>query len=279
MTSGRTRRRPWLGGADVRADRRECEAAARPVGTPRMIGVSDPSRKENDEDPDRRGADYRRKAAACGGRRRGRARNRCRGAERVGDPLFDDVPDASPHHEDVGRIAGAGITAGCTPTLYLSCRSGSARPDGELSRTRARTYRVDTRRRLRHRWPTPVGPRSNTLTITTGGVPVRDGVRQARRSSSARIASTAGCPCAGEFRIRNVTDNEESDHYFTQNDAIPAGSTHGFDSTGLTWVVQVVTERRTRSGSRGGEWPLRRCGGGVLTAVYAPFGSTGTSAP
>jgi hypothetical protein len=31
---------------------------------------------------------------------------------------FADVPSASPHHEDISAIRGAGITAGCAPGLY-----------------------------------------------------------------------------------------------------------------------------------------------------------------
>ena len=41
--------------------------------------------------------------------------------------LFSDVPDSSPHHDDVARIAGAGVTAGCTPTLF--CPSDPVRRD------------------------------------------------------------------------------------------------------------------------------------------------------
>ena len=193
--------------------------------------------------------------------------------------LFDDVPDASPHHEDVGRIAGAGITAGCTPTLY--CPADPVRRDQMASFLGRGLGRIAS---------TPVGGFApltntgwttlNTLTITTGGVPGQTGFVKLDAAASARIASTTGCPCAGEFRIRNVTDDEESDHYFTQNDAIPAGSTHGFDSTGLTWVVQVVTGTTYTFRIEGRRVAAPEVWGrGVLTAVYAPFGSTGTSAP
>ena len=193
--------------------------------------------------------------------------------------LFDDVPDASPHHQDVSRIAGAGITAGCTPTSY--CPADPVRRDqmasflgrglGRIAATPAGSFLPLTNTG----WTT-----LNTLTITTGGVPGQTGFVKLDGAASSRVASTTGCPCAGEFRIRNVTDTTESDHYFTQNDTIPTNSTHGFDSTGLTWVVQVDTGTTYTFAIEGRRVDAPAVSGrGVLTAMYAPFGSTGTNTP
>ena len=193
--------------------------------------------------------------------------------------LFDDVPDASPHHEDVSRIAGAGITAGCTPTSY--CPAAAVRRDqmaSFLGRGLGRIASTDVggfAPLTNTGWTT-----LNTLTITTGGVAGETGFVKLDAAASSRIASATGCPCAGEFRIRNVTDDTESDHYFTQNDAIPGNSNFSFDSTGLTWVVQVDTGATYTFAIEGRRVDVPAVSGrGVLTAVYAPFGSSGTSAP
>jgi hypothetical protein len=194
--------------------------------------------------------------------------------------IFTDVPDSSPHHDDVARIAGAGITAGCAPALY--CPSDPVRRDqmasfmgrgfGRLATTPAGGFAplTDTG------WTT-----LNTLTITTGGVPGGTGFVKLDAAVSARIQSTTGCPCAAQFHIQNVTDGTVTDHSFTHIDALGAGSSFGFDSTGLTWVVQVQTATTYTFAVRGRteNSAASVSGRGVLTALYAPFGSQGTSEP
>ena len=194
--------------------------------------------------------------------------------------VFTDVPDASPHHDDVARIAGAGITGGCTPTLY--CPSDPVRRDqmasflgrgfGRVAATPAGGFAplTDTG------WTT-----LNTLTITTGGVPGRTGFVKLDAAVSSRIASIIGCPCGAQYRILDDTAGTESDHYFTHNEAIGAGSSFGFDSTGLTWVVQVQTGTTYTFAIEGRRENSAAAvsGRGVLTAIYAPFGSQGTSSP
>jgi hypothetical protein len=121
----------------------------------------------------------------------------------------------------------------------------------------------------------------NTLTITTGGVPGRTGFVKLDAAVSSRIENVTGCPCGAQFRIYDETGDTESDHYFTHNGVLGVGSNFGFDSTGLTWVVQVQTGttytfavQGRRENSAASVW-----GRGVSTALYAPFGSQGSSTP
>ena len=193
---------------------------------------------------------------------------------------FSDVPDSSPHHADVDRIAGAGITAGCAPGLY--CPADPVRRDQMASFMGRGFGRLAT---------TPPGgflpltdtgwTTLNTLTITTGGVPGRTGFVKLDAAVSARIQSTTGCPCGAHFHIQNVTDDTVTDHSFTQIDALGAGSSFGFDSTGLTWVVQVQSGTTYTFAVRGRRENSAASvsGRGVLTALYAPFGSQGSSTP
>jgi hypothetical protein len=194
--------------------------------------------------------------------------------------IFTDVPDSSPHHADVARIAGAGITAGCTPTLY--CPSDPVRRDQMASFLGHGLGRVATTPAGGFAPLTDVGWTTlNTLTITTGGVPGQTGFVKLDAAVSARIQTTTGCPCGAQFKILNVTDDTESDHYFTHNAAIGLGSSFGFDSTGLTWVVQVQTGTTYTFAIQGRreDSAASVSGRGVLTALYAPFGSQGSSTP
>ena len=194
--------------------------------------------------------------------------------------VFTDVPDSSPHHDDVARIAGAGITAGCTPTLY--CASDPVRRDQMASFLGRGFGRVATTPEGTFAPLTDTGWTTlNTLTITTGGVPGRTGFVKLDAAVSSRIADTAGCPCGAQFRILNQTDDSESDHYFTHNEGFGVGSNFGFDSTGLTWVVQVQTGTTYTFEIQGRRENSAAAvsGRGVVTALYAPFGSQGTSSP
>jgi hypothetical protein len=194
--------------------------------------------------------------------------------------LFSDVPNSNPHHDRINAIAGAGITAGCAAGLYcpdLPVRRDEmatflARGMGRIAMTAAAgTYSplTDTG------WTT-----LNTLTITTGGGGGAAGFVKLDAAVTTRVASAVGCPCAGEYRIFNETAGTESDHYVTQVDGIPPGFGFGRESTGLTWAapVQTATSYVFRiQGRQVGTTAVT--GRGVLSAVYAPFGSTGTSAP
>lgn len=194
--------------------------------------------------------------------------------------LFSDVPGTSPHHDDVSRIAGAGITGGCAPGVY--CPADPVRRDQMASFLGRGLGRVATTPAGNFEPLTDTGWTTlNTLTITTGGQLGGTGFVKLDAAVSSRIASIVGCPCGAQYRIHNDTNDTESDHYFTHNDLIGEGSTFGFDSTGLTWVVQVQTAttytfsiqgRRENSSSA-------VSGRGVVTALYAPFGSQGSSTP
>jgi hypothetical protein len=173
-----------------------------------------------------------------------------------------------------------GITAGCAPTLY--CPADPVRRDQMASFLGRGFGRVAA---------TPPGGFApltdtgwttlNTLTIATGGVSGHTGFVKLDAAVSSRIADVTGCPCGAQFRIHDVTDDTESDHYFTHNEALGVGSNFGFDSTGLTWVVQVQTGTTYTFAIEGRRENSAASvsGRGVVTALYAPFGSQGTSAP
>ncbi len=54
---------------------------------------------------------------------------------------FSDVPDSSPHHDDIDYIAELGITGGCDPGLY--CPADPVRRD-QMASFIARTVRLLT---------------------------------------------------------------------------------------------------------------------------------------
>ena len=54
---------------------------------------------------------------------------------------FADVPNGNPHHDDINTIARAGVTLGCTPTLYCP---GDAVTRQQMGSFLARTLRAQT---------------------------------------------------------------------------------------------------------------------------------------
>jgi hypothetical protein len=200
--------------------------------------------------------------------------------------LFTDVPDGHQFHTEIGAIAGAGITGGktCVPpgTPPTFCpdepvvrqamaafmhralgRAGTAEYEGDLTATFATI---------------PGG----TLAMQAGGVPGGTGFLKIDASTGIRAnTGEATCPCQAEFRI--LVDGEDlMTHALTQFSTINTQTGFGADQTIITGVVPVSTGETHTIEVQADELDAGSgslTGFGQVSALYVPFGSTGSSTP
>jgi hypothetical protein len=193
--------------------------------------------------------------------------------------VFDDVPPSNPHYADVNAIQGAGITAGCAPGLYCPAdfvrrdqmatfmRTGYGR--SALSSTNEIEITADT---------VDLG----SLTITVGGAAGQTQFVKLDAAVTAYIDDEAGCPCETAFLIysEELDAQVSTFHYLLNSEIGPSG--FGDASGAATAVVQVptaTTQTFRVLAFRNDPTPLTGevAGYASLSAITAPFGSTGTN--
>lgn len=191
---------------------------------------------------------------------------------------FSDVPASAFYHDAVNAIYRAGITAGCNTGLYC--------PDQAVTRAQMAVFMQRGLGRIAHNQ----SPDNVVLTtsfqdlavinINTGGASGQTGFVKLDGTVTAFTPSTTGCPC--EITYRLIQDNISGGptfYYFNL-----ANHTSGVDGTGsgaITWATAVPTnttrtfrlQMRLSDGGTGTTIYSR----GSLTAIYAPFGSTGAN--
>jgi hypothetical protein len=194
---------------------------------------------------------------------------------------FADVPNSNPHHDDIGAIFGARITAGCNPpanTLY--CPDQAVRRDQMgsflrrgLSRAAQGSFIGEPVLATDGSWTD-----LSIVNITAGGTTGGTGFVHLTASFTGYISSTTGCACSARFRILRVSPAAQSlTHYAQPPTAIPSGIDWSLASGSISWVVPVPTgashQFRLQGQRYGGTGTIR--GYGRVNAVYTPFGSTG----
>lgn len=189
---------------------------------------------------------------------------------------FGDVPDSNPFHTDIGALADSGVTAGCGNGNY--CPSGNVTREqmaGYLARGLGRAARAsETITFAQMLTATPLAE----VTLKTGGV--AGGTGFVLVTATGRIQATDGvCPCDVGMSVRAGSD------YSPVSTAVARtklGSGWWVGDTTLTWVFEVPsgtnkTFQLVANGivSQGGS--ANSYAGGVVTAVYLPFGASGGS--
>jgi hypothetical protein len=192
--------------------------------------------------------------------------------------LFTDVPNGG-FHNDISRIAGAGITAGCTPTTYC--------PNETVTRGQMAAFLNRTGGRVAYNTNGFQTDLSSSKEL--GAVTIRAGNVQGGTASIALEASgytftsgpnETGCvPCTVTFQISK--DGGGSSLYAWMTVHNLSVSEQESSSGAISWVVGVPTgvdltfrlnaARYTGSGNVSAI--------GSLTATYVPFGPTGGNAP
>lgn len=190
---------------------------------------------------------------------------------------FSDVPTSHRFHTAIGRVAGAGITAGCGGSKYCPgdpvnrgsmaaflSRSAGRAVEGGLGGTLA--WDPGEQTLLGH-----VDIKAGDVTGGTANV-LLDG------SVMGSTLSVDSCPCAAVIWITTDEENILAVGYVGL--VADFGEGTSFDTTSLSAVVSVETGVTTRFNVYGGVF-----GGsedvdvqGTVTAAYFPFDGDGTNA-
>jgi hypothetical protein len=203
---------------------------------------------------------------------------------------FTDVPDASPFHGDIAAVKRAGITSGktCVPpgTPPTYC------PGESITREAMAAFV--------HRGFSRVGYAGTlgllelpsdqafidlaVVTIAVGGVP--GGTQFVKLDAMVRTAnldSNTVCPCGSTYRIERDGVGAVSQSGFNMNQGLSSSSPPGLSDevTGAVTTVVAVpsgTTQTFRLRARRYETPVEGTvfGRAALSAITAPFGSTGT---
>lgn len=193
----------------------------------------------------------------------------------VAGHLFGDVPDTSPHHDDVSAIAGAGITVGCAPGLYC--------PEFAVRRDQMASFLGRGLGRVAHAgFPIvavpegdPAIPAGWSVEITPGlpeaALPGATGFVKADAKINLLLVDDTGCPCL--FGAGLLIDGE----YIDSDDSyVTLTSADEFASIPLTAAGDV-----TSHGPKEVQVAIWGTGdalaNGDVTATYFPFGATGGS--
>jgi hypothetical protein len=192
---------------------------------------------------------------------------------------FTDVPNSHPFHADIGRVADAGITAGCTANTY--CPSANVTREqmaAFLSRTGSRAARATSTATLT---ANDASRNLTSLTIRAGGVSGGSGFLVVTGSIQA-FASAGTCPCTlgarllvngsagGNIHINTTITDTASPLLIVPVRAGNAANTWVFPvSSGANHTVTLQAWWQATTAASGAD--LR----GNLTAIYVPFGSQG----
>lgn len=195
---------------------------------------------------------------------------------------FTDVPDSNTFHTQIGRVKGAGITAGCTATTYC--------PNANVTRGQMAAFLARTGGRVGFSGIDSInGPAlSNsaaaptvlaTVTIKAGDVTGGYAAIQLTGSFTAYSNSAVGLPTIGLGFVREAgTATRISGSGSVQVDAI-AGGIAGVGTaavlgvvsvpTGVSKTYELVAYRLYGTGSL--------LGFATLSAAYVPFAGDGTN--
>lgn len=193
--------------------------------------------------------------------------------------LFADVPDSSPHHDDISAIFGVRITTGCTPSLYC--------PTDPVTRQQMATFL----RRGLGRTGASGSTAGITLTstyadiaqdsITLGGAPGGTGRVVLMGDFSAVANSGVTVDHRVEFQLihdnTGFTSNDSTMTLTPSNGGLPSAAGH------KTWTFSAATgTTQTFSLQARVAFPSPPTSpisaeSRLITLMYVPFGPSGTS--
>ncbi len=196
---------------------------------------------------------------------------------------FTDVPDSNTFHTQIGRVKGAAITTGCSPTTYC--------PDGNVTRGQMAAFLARTGGRISTDGIADFfGPTISTsessptvlasVTIKAGDVTGGYAIVQLTGSMTVYASSATGLPSYAVGYIRQAGTTDVLTSYGAgQIDQLAGGAfgaaTASFVGsvavqTGVTRTYEVVAYRAFGSATLNAV--------GALSAIYVPFRGDGTNA-
>ena len=194
---------------------------------------------------------------------------------------FTDVPDSNTFHTQIGRVKGAGITAGCTATKYCPADNVTrGQMAAFLARTGGRTVHDDFLASL------DVGASNVTLaTVSLKAGDVPGGTAYVKIDASLAgytYEATSSCPCSGIFTVYVngvASPAPAGGQVFVGIDSHNAGA-YGIAQGSISTVVPVstgvVNTITLRGSAQNGTLDLSVFGD--LVATYVPFAGDGTNA-
>jgi hypothetical protein len=196
--------------------------------------------------------------------------------------LFADVPTSSIFHDAISAIAGAGITTGCGGGNYCPAANVTREQMAAfLHRGLGRVASTPGTPPERSVTTTPVLLR--TLTIQTGETSGGTVMVKLDTAYTAYMTSATGCPCSVQFfQVYGTASSSPQVGTNTYAMLTQLAGTYAIQSGPLTGAIAVPSgadatftvwaEIFEGTGTTIRAWA-------DMSAVYAPFGSQGTSAP
>jgi hypothetical protein len=190
---------------------------------------------------------------------------------------FSDVPTSHKFHTAIGRVAGAGITAGCGGTKYCP---GDAVNRGSMAAFLARSSGRAVEGGVGGSLAWDPGEQTFLGKVDIKAGDVTDGTANVLLNGAiyGSTAGVDGCPCAAVIWVTTDEENILGVGYLGLDTDFGEGTS--FDTTNLTAVVGVPSGVTTRFNVYGGVF-----GGsedvdiqGTVTAAYFPFDGDGTNA-
>lgn len=201
---------------------------------------------------------------------------------------FTDVPDGSPYHAQIGALAGAGISAGCTATTYCP-KSTVTREQMAAFLNRGLGYSVANVNYV-------TASEADADFVTEVTIPAR---AQAGGTAYVEVTATVNvwdgsdsCPCGVYAFVVHDPDSKGSEISPLTTFMVPAALEGGAAAEGtVTWVFEVPTGAPATFGLAAFMFPLSPEPApagpgtdgdlpgepeiqGALVAEYSPFGST-----
>jgi hypothetical protein len=193
---------------------------------------------------------------------------------------FTDVPPSNPFYDDINAIQGAGITQGCgggnfCPTDNITRQAEAAFQHRTAGRT---AYNPGNEVALGSSGFTDMGG----VTVDIGGTAGQTQFVVLNAAVTTYIQSTAGCPCLTAYVIVDNAGNPLADFHYNMNDTVTtSGAFSGFGlATGAATATVAVPTATSQTFHVFGEVDGGTgsvSGYGELTALTAPFGSTGAN--
>jgi hypothetical protein len=200
---------------------------------------------------------------------------------------FTDVPNANPFHNEIGNLAGAGITAGktCVPpgTPPTFC------PDEPVVRQAMAAFLNRGFGRAAYQASSallvPTDGNSivvGSITLSIGGAPGGTQFVKVDAAVGTWITSVTGCPCNTGYFIQKVDGNETTFlHMHTNVDVAPNFVGFRGEELGAVSAIFAVPTASSQTFNLRAARPAGSTGNVFaytdLTAITLPFGSTGSS--
>jgi hypothetical protein len=188
---------------------------------------------------------------------------------------FTDVPDSNTFHTQIGRVKGAGITAGCTATTYC--------PDANVTRGQMAAFLARTGGRVSYDLfgNTVVAADANnsvlsTITLKPGDVTGGTAYVKIDAGINAFTSSVTGCPCQTGYTIY-VNGVAQIAEVYTSIENINIQGVYGYDTVSITKVYAVPTGTAATIELRANNEATAVTVWGDLAASYIPFAGDGTN--